>query len=33
MLTFKQAAVKVLEKAGEPLHYEVITQRALESGI
>lgn len=33
MNTFKQSAIKILKKAGTPLHYTEITRLALESGI
>jgi len=33
MNTFKQSAIEILKKAGEPLHYIKITKLALESGI
>jgi len=33
MDTFKQSAIEILKKVGEPLHYNKITKLALESGI
>lgn len=33
MNSFKKAAINVLEKSGEPLHYREITQRAIDSGL
>ena len=33
MNTFKQSAIEILKKVGEPLHYNKITKLALESGI
>jgi len=32
-LTLKEAAIKILRDSGEPLHYQVITQRALEQDL
>lgn len=31
-MTFKEAAIKVLEEVGKPLHYRVITRQAIERG-
>ncbi|MGZ4902263.1 MAG: HTH domain-containing protein, partial [Halobacteriota archaeon] len=33
MVSFKLAAIKVLQEANEALHYDEITKRALEQGL